>query len=207
MVMSAGRKITAWGAAASALVAALAAGGMAAGAEPAQPSRTPAVAPRPEASEELALLMSALADPDAEAPAAIEERIIALWSRSGSPTADLLLERGRKAMAAGDLRAAVDHLSALVDHAPDFAEAWNARATAFFMMEEFGLALADIERALALNPQHFGALAGLGIILEQMDRPAEALAAFRAARALNPHREPVNEAVRRLAPMVDGRDI
>ncbi|MEM9049091.1 MAG: tetratricopeptide repeat protein [Pseudomonadota bacterium] len=162
---------------------------------------------RPSPEEELAVLLDALRDPDAENPMAMEERIVALWSRSGSATADLLLERGRAAMTANNLEAAIDHLTALTDHAPDFAEGWNARATAFFMMEEFGLAMADIERVLALNPQHFGAFAGLGLILHQTGRPEAALAAFREAQRLNPHREMVNQSIDRLAPEVDGRQI
>jgi tetratricopeptide (TPR) repeat protein len=162
---------------------------------------------RPTAAEELAVLMDAIRDPAAANPERLEGRIIELWSDSGSATADYLLRRGRDAMNAEDFRAAIGHLTALTDHAPAFAEGWNARATAFFMMDEFGLALSDIERALALNPDHFGALAGMGIILEQMDRPGPALAAFRAAQTLNPHRERVNDSVRRLAPMVDGRDL
>ena len=83
---------------------------------------------------------------------------------------DLLLQRGQEAMEAGDLDAAIEHFTALTDHAPDFAEGWNARATAFFQDERYGPALADIERTLALNPDHFGALMGLAMILEQLDR-------------------------------------
>lgn len=167
----------------------------------------PGIPTRPSAEEELTVLMEALRDPDSGNPEMIEQRIIELWSRSGSPTADLLLERGREAIQAENYREAIGHLTALTDHAPDFAEGWNTRATVFFMIEEFGLAMTDIERTLALNPDHFGALAGLGIILDQTDRPEAALAAFRAARMINPHRERVNDAIRRLAPMVDGRDL
>lgn len=159
---------------------------------------------RPSTAEELALLMAALADPEAANPLKIEERIVELWSQSGSDTADFLLRRGRDAMNAEGFAAAVGHLTALIDHAPDFAEAWNARATAFFMLEEYGLALADLEHVLALNPEHFGALAGLGLILEQMGREREALEAYRQSQRLNPHRDMVNDAVQRLAPKVDG---
>ncbi|RMF33512.1 MAG: hypothetical protein D6754_16840 [Alphaproteobacteria bacterium] len=148
--------------------------------------------------------MKALRDPEAADPETIERRIVEIWSISGSDTADFLLQRGREAMQAENYTAALDHLTALVDHAPEFAEGWNARATAYFMIEQYGLALADIEHVLALNPDHFGALAGLGIILEQLDRPEDALRALRAAQKLNPHRAQVNEAIERLEPEVDG---
>lgn len=165
----------------------------------------PAEAPaRPSPEEELVLLMTALADPAAANPEKIAERIIELWSLSGSDTADFLLRRGRDAMNRSDLPAAIDHLSALIDHAPDFAEGWNARATAYFMREDLALSLSDVEQAIRLNPQHFGALAGLGIILEQLGEEALALKAFRSAFALNPHEERVREAIDRLAPKVDG---
>jgi tetratricopeptide (TPR) repeat protein len=170
------------------------------GTETAQPARQL----RPSPEQELATLMAAIADPAAGDWEKIEERIVELWSISGSDTADLLLRRGRDAMNAGDFVTAIGHFTALIENAPGFAEGWNARATAFFMLEEFGLALADIERTLAINPSHFGALAGLGIILEQSGQPATALAAFREAQRLNPHRPQVNEAVDRLVPLVDG---
>jgi tetratricopeptide (TPR) repeat protein len=147
----------------------------------------------------------------AEAPEGAEGRIVEsiglLWARSGSASMDLLLRRGRAAIEAGDLVRAVHHLTALTDHAPGFAEGWNSRATAFYMMDEWGLALADIERVLALEPRHFGALTGLAVILEKLGRPGDALAAWRRTFALNPHLDSASKAVERLGPKVDGRDI
>lgn len=137
----------------------------------------------------------------------ITEDIALLWSRSGSDSMDLLLRRGRMAMEAGDLVRAAHHLSALTDHAPDFAEGWHARATTFFLMEEWGMALADIERALALEPRHFGAMTGLAVILEKIDRPADAMAAWRRALALDPNLQSAKEGVKRLEKTVDGRAI
>ncbi|MFO7855824.1 MAG: hypothetical protein R6V44_11500 [Paracoccaceae bacterium] len=135
-----------------------------------------------------------------------EREIRKLWSRSGSDTADLLLRRGREAMQAEELGKAVQHFGALVEHRPDFAEGWHSRATAFYAMDELGLALGDLERALALEPRHFGALQGLGVILERIGREEDALDAYHAAHALNPHMERVEEAIERLAPKVEGRD-
>jgi len=76
---------------------------------------------------------------------------------------DLLLQRGQDALEEENYQAAIEHFTALTDHAPQFAEAWNMRATAFFLIDEYGLSIEDISRTLALNPKHFGALSGCGI--------------------------------------------
>ena len=76
-------------------------------------------------------LYAELADPVLESWEQVEQKIWSEWSKSGSPAMDLLLDRGRKAMEEGDWTAAIEHLTALTDHAPDFAEGWNARATAY----------------------------------------------------------------------------
>lgn len=152
----------------------------------------------PEGSERLDELYAELQTPDLPHWEAVESQIWDEWSRSGSPAMDLLLQRGREAMEAEDMAAAIDHLSALTDHAPEFAEGWNARATAFYQMDNFGMSLADIERTLVLNPRHFGALGGLAAILEQLDQPRAALSAYRAAHTIHPHRPNVEEAIERL---------
>lgn len=163
--------------------------------------------PAPSREERLDALFAELAAAEEGESDRIESAIMDIWSRSGSDTMDLLLRRGRDALNVGETAKAIDHFSATVEHAPDFAEGWNMRATAFYIDGEWGLSLADIERTLALEPRHWGALTGLGMILEQLDREADALVAFRAALAVNPHVEPAREAVERLAPRVDGRDI
>lgn len=143
-------------------------------------------------------LLEDLARPDLENWQRVERQITDAWSRSGSPAMDLLLRRGRAALDAGELRAAIEHLTALTDHAPDFAEGWNARATAFFRDGQYGPAMADLRRTLALNPAHFGALSGLGVILEEVGRESAALDAFEAAQSIHPHQPLISEAVERL---------
>lgn len=155
----------------------------------------------------LSELMAELADPAAENWERTEKRIMDIWSKSGSRSADLLLQRGRDALQAKDTKAALEHFTALTDHAPDFAEGWNARATVFFEMKEYGLSISDISRALSLNPHHFEAMTGLALIMEQLDEPDEALRIFREVARLNPHREVVQDAIERLEPAIDGRDI
>lgn len=152
-------------------------------------------------------LFARLKEADAAGAKRIERQIWSEWSKSGSASADLLLERGRKAMEAGETRLAIEHLTALVDHAPDFAEGWNARATAWFRAGEFGPAMADIAQVLVLNPRHFGALTGLGTMLEEMERVDQALAAYRAALAIHPHLESVEQAVARLEAKAAGLEL
>ena len=111
---------------------------------------------------------------------------------------DLLLKRGEDALAQGDAQAAIDHFSALVDHAPEFAEGYNARAAAYFEAGYFGPALADIRSVLALNPRHFEALTGLAVLQEALGEPEKALETYRDVLELVPNNQDVLDAVSRL---------
>jgi len=150
-------------------------------------------------------LYNGLREAGPEAAAAIESRIWAEWSRSGSPTLDLLLERGREALQNEDPALAVEHMTALIDHAPDFAEAYNTRATAYFQQGLYGPSLEDIRMALTLNPRHFAAMSGLGLILEELGYEKEALDAWRAAREIHPNQQGAEAAVERLERAVEGQ--
>lgn len=158
-------------------------------------------------AQELPELLSELARPDNEGWRRVERQVIGAWSKSGSAAMDLLLQRGRDAIREGDYKAAVEHLTALTDHAPDFAEGWNARATALFHANQYGPALDDLARTLALNPNHFGALAGLGSILRETGNKPAALRAFKAALAIHPHLEQVRQAADRLEKELSGQAI
>lgn len=105
---------------------------------------------------------------------------------------------------AQDLDTAIEHFSALIDHAPGFAEGYNARATAYFEADRLGLSLRDVEMTLALNPRHFGALTGLALILEQVGDPEDALAAYRMVNAIHPHRPDIKDAIERLETSLGG---
>jgi len=133
--------------------------------------------------------------------------ILERWTHSGSATLDLMLTRGMDAIEGGDFPRAISQLTGLTDHAPDFAEGWNQRATAFFLMEEYGAALTDIEQVLILEPRHFGALAGLGIILQQLGDEKGALRALRAAAQVYPAEENVNQAIEQLEMATGGRTL
>lgn len=152
-------------------------------------------------------LFDELQGADAQGAARIEREIWNEWSKSGSPAMDLLLQRGRDAIEAGDVPAAIEHFTALTDNAPDFAEGWNARATAYFMAGEIGPSVNDIAKTLSLNPRHFGALSGLGMIFEQLDQPEKALEAYRAALAIHPQLQGVIESIERLETETAGQDL
>ena len=152
-------------------------------------------------------LFTRLQTADAAAAGRIEREIWLEWSKSGSPSMDLLLQRGRDAMDVGDLPAAIEHLTALIDHAPEFAEGWNARATAYFMAGEVGPSIDDIAHTLSLNPRHFGALAGLGMIFEEIGKPEKALEVYRAALAIHPQMTEVRDSVERLEIEIAGQDL
>ena len=152
-------------------------------------------------------LLGELAKPDQQGWAQIEDSILQEWAKSGSPAMDLLYRRGMEALESDDLETAIEHLTALTDHAPDFAEGWNARATVFFHMGELGLSVEDIRRTLLLNPKHFGALMGLAIIFEELGHEEEALEAYRAVEAIHPHRPELHEAIERLEKEVEGEHL
>ncbi len=163
-------------------------------------------AARKSREERLAEAFERLKSDEAATRAAGEQTIARLWARSGSASADLLLERARKAIEKERWDAALTHLDDLANLYPEFAEGWNARATAHFKQEDLGRALEDVARTLALEPRHFGAWAGLGLILEQLDEPKKALAAYQRALEIHPHLDGPTEGVKRLQPKIDGRE-
>ena len=161
--------------------------------------------PPPALTAEVLLKDLALAAPSETA--AIDRELQALWSRSGSAAMDLLLRRGRDAAERGDLRAATEHLTALTDHAPGFARGWYERARVFHLLGRYGPAVADLERALALNPMDYNAIYALGTVFEQFRMPDRAFAAYQRAKSIHPHHEEVSSALDRLAPLVEGREL
>jgi tetratricopeptide (TPR) repeat protein len=115
----------------------------------------------------------------------IVAQIWKLWQQSGSPELDAAMQQAIALM--GQVPAlAMPILDDIVTRAPGWAEAWNKRATVLYLMGEYDRSLADIDRVLALEPRHFGALAGMGLIRIEKGETREALAAFRRALAVNP---------------------
>jgi tetratricopeptide (TPR) repeat protein len=145
--------------------------------------------------------------PDEESAKYVENRIWAIWFASGSDTTTILMDRVKVAMEAKDTGLAIKLLDAVIDFKPDFIEAWNRRATLYYLKKDFGRALADIHEVLVREPRHFGALSGLGIILQELGDDKHALEAFRRALAIHPHIERIGDLAKKLAEKVDGRDI
>ncbi|MGR3544817.1 MAG: tetratricopeptide repeat protein [Paracoccus sp. (in: a-proteobacteria)] len=152
-------------------------------------------------------LFSRLADPDSESWRLAESDILREWSRSGSPAIDLLLKRGEDALDRGDIPAAIGHLTALTDHAPDFAAGFQMRASAYAAAGQYGPAIADLARALELEPRQFAALTQLGGMLEEIGEDERALQAYRASLKIHPHQQEAIDAVARLERAQTGTDI
>ena len=177
-------------------------------ADPASPAEPSPAEPKAERGRSIDFLFEALkAAPDAETAKLIENRIWALWFTSGSDTADLLMTRVKQAMEANDVDLALRLLDAIIELNPDYAEAWNRRATLYFTKKDYAHALADISQVLAREPRHFGALTGLGMILQDMGEDKRALEAFRRALEIDPHLQKVPEFVKALSEKIEGRDI
>lgn len=160
-----------------------------------------------ETAQEIETFFSELAQPEGEGWMRAESDIQRIWSRSGSAALDLLLIRGEAALDAGDLDAAIGHLTALTDHAPDFAAGWTARATALAGAGQTGPAAADLSRALQLEPRDWNALKLLGALLEDSGDPDRARAAYQASLAIHPHQQDAADALSRLSAVDLGQGV
>jgi tetratricopeptide (TPR) repeat protein len=169
--------------------------------------RAPA-APKLSRAERLDALYGALkAAPNARAAQAVEERIEAMLAQSGSDTADLLIVRARSVMEAKEYDLSIELLDSVIELSPDFTEAYAQRATALYLKKEINRALADLRVVIAREPRHFTALAGLGVILQDIGNDKLALDAFRRAVAIHPHLKGIPNLIKRLEPKVEGREI
>lgn len=186
----------------------LMAGGLLAGPAAAQSSEDERPAPRSAVDMPMDLLFDRLAaSPSRRAATPFEAEILRRFHNSGSDTADLLLKWSAEAVNDKEYGVALDLLDRLIILQPDFAEAWNKRATVHFVNEDFGKALSDLRRTLALEPRHFGALSGLGVILREVDRTETAIAVLRQALAVHPHMEDAKELLDKLEAQQAGHDI
>ena len=173
-----------------------------------EPPANPPKPPRGDRTRNLDFLFGALkAAPDDASAKHIEDRIWALWFVSGSDTANLLMTRVKTAVEAQDLDLAVELLSAIVEIKPDFAEAWNRRATIYYMKKDYSQAISDIRQVLAREPRHFGAMSGLGLILQDVGDDKHALDIYRRALAIHPYLPRVPDLIKTLTEKVEGRDI
>lgn len=157
--------------------------------------------PAPEA------LLQELRDASEGEAGRIMREIETTWSRSGSAAMDLLLKRGRDAIAAEDYQTAIEHLTALTDHAPQFAEGFHARAEAYFRADLYGPALDDLELALALDPTHFNAIFGLGAMFQQFGDDRRAARLYRQVLEYHPYHETAQRALDTLKRDGIGREL
>jgi tetratricopeptide (TPR) repeat protein len=173
---------------------------------PEAPAKLPKVGA--DKSRGLDFLFGALkAAPDEASAKHVEARIWALWMQTPSDTAALLMMRAKAAMDAQQMDVALKLLDAVVKLRPDYVEGWNRRATLYYLKNDYAHSLEDIEQVLVREPRHFGALAGLGMIMQDIGDEKRALDAFRKALAVNPYLEKVPELVKTLSEKVEGRDI
>ncbi|MFM8745732.1 MAG: tetratricopeptide repeat protein [Aestuariivirga sp.] len=163
----------------------------------------PPAKPAEMRSDQLDMLFARLREPGVDS-GEVERQIWQLWAASDSPTATILLEQSTRAIDDGAPAEALAMLDRLIGAFPDFAEAWNKRATLYFMMKRYDSSLADIARTLDLEPRHFGALAGKGMILMRQKDYAGARAAYEEALAVNPNLEQVKDALKELDRLEQG---
>jgi tetratricopeptide (TPR) repeat protein len=176
-----------------------------------EPMQPPADLPRAQRGDQvrgLDFLFEALkVAPDADSAKHIENRIWALWLASGSDTANLLMTRVKTAIDGKELELAVTLLDSIIELRPDYIEAWNRRATIRYMQKDYARSMADIRQVLALEPRHFGAIFGLGMILQEFGDDKRALDAFRRAVQVHPHLQKIPDLIKSLTEKVEGRDI
>jgi tetratricopeptide (TPR) repeat protein len=145
--------------------------------------------------------------PDDTIAKGVEERIWAVWGVSRSDTTNLLMTRVKTAVEAQDLDLAIELLNSIVKIKPDYVEAWNRRATIYYMKKDYGRSIADIREVLKREPRHFGALAGFGLILQDIGDDKQALEVYRRALAVYPRLQRIPDLVKTLQEKVEGRDI
>jgi tetratricopeptide (TPR) repeat protein len=168
----------------------------------------PSKLPKADKTRNIDFLFGALkAAPDEASAKHVESQIWALWLRTPSDTAALLMMRAKAAMDAQKYDVALKLLDAVVKLRPDYVEAWNRRATVYYLQNDYQRSLEDIEQVLVREPRHFGALAGLGMIMQDLGDDKRALDAFRKALAVNPYLDKLPEMVKTLTEKVEGRDI
>jgi tetratricopeptide (TPR) repeat protein len=150
-------------------------------------------------------LFRALRDPDAETRARAERALWQVWSRSGRPEVDALYRIGVDAFERGQLERAVETFTEVIAMEPGFAEAWNKRATIYFLVGDYRRSLADCDEVVKRNPRHFGALSGYAQIHVQLENYERALEYARRAHAVNPNLAGMAELIEALERAVDKR--
>jgi tetratricopeptide (TPR) repeat protein len=162
----------------------------------------------PEKPVRLDRLFAALrAAPLSAEGSAIEQDILAEWLRSGDVEVDGQMAAAIVGMNTGDLEGALAILNDIVAKRPDYVEGWNKRATIYYYMDDYEHSLADIAATLRLEPRHFGALNGLGMIMINLGDRSRALMAFERAYAADPAQKSLPYTIEMLKKAGGGKDI
>jgi tetratricopeptide (TPR) repeat protein len=154
---------------------------------------------------DVAALVRALHDPDADARERAEQALWQIWARSGDAEIDRLYAKGVEQMNAGELEQSIVTFTRIIERKPDFAEGWNKRATLYFLNDEPLKSLADCDEVMKRNPYHFGALSGYALIYMRLERYELALEYSRKALAVNPNLDGVKRNIELLEPLVEQR--
>lgn len=153
-------------------------------------------------SSDADLLLDRLSDEDQRLRADAEGVVWMLWSRSGDPEVDTLLQGGIRDMNQGRMAQAVETFTRVIERKPEFAEGWNKRATAYYLMDDLDQSLKDCDEVIKRNPTHWGVLSGYGQIYLALDKPERALEYFERALAINPNLKGVEAAVVELRKLI-----
>ena len=124
--------------------------------------------------------------------------IWAIWHQSDKAQINELMQKGVAEMSQRNYQAAVDTFSTMIAVDAEFAEGWNKRATVYYLLDDYRASVKDIERTLELEPRHFGALSGLGLIMMALDNEEAAIQAFEATLAINPFATGAEQNIRQL---------
>lgn len=137
----------------------------------------------------------------------IEGRIWQIWTQSDDGAVRGLMRDGLEAMQRGDYRHALTKFDQMVLIAPDFAEGWNKRATVHYLLGNYGQSLDDIAKTLALEPRHFAALAGRGLVYVKLEDERRALQAFEQALEIHPNLTSAQANAEQLRRILQDREI
>ena len=137
----------------------------------------------------------------------VERRIWAIWKQHDNPRVEARMSIGIRYMGARFLEKARDTFTDIIDIAPEYAEGWNKRATVNYMMGHYEASVTDIARTLQLEPRHFGALSGLGLIYRRLDDPGRALEIFETVLKIHPYAARTAEAIEELRAELRRRQI
>jgi tetratricopeptide (TPR) repeat protein len=167
----------------------------------------PPAAPVPKITSEDQLFAQLKKAESAEDAHPIEEKLMAMFRPSGSPSVDLLMARAQTALSATDNKTAKQLIDAVTAIAPNYAEGWHSRAGMEQAAGDDTAALVSLQKVILLNPRNFAALTELGDMLQDYGDKAGALKLYRRALELDPQLEGASRKVRELTQSVEGRDI